>query len=136
MLREPFRRVGCRRNVRHAVLVLAVVALAAPLSATGEQTAPAKTAGTVLAIQSSREQDYLVRVDANSLRPVSKRLPLRGHAYAWSFSPDGRRLALGVDQAHGVRIVDLRGMKRVATIQTWSCVCRRHGCSRPISVTV
>jgi hypothetical protein len=106
--------------VRTAVFVLAVVALAAPLSAPGERASPAKAAGTVLAIQSSRKQDYLVRVDAESLRPVSKRLPLGGHAYAWSFSPEGRRLALGVDQAHGVRIVDLRRMKRVATIQTWS----------------
>jgi hypothetical protein len=106
--------------VRLAVLVLAVVALAVPLSAPGEHASPEKTTGTVLAIESSRGGDFLVRVDANSLRPVSKRLALGGHAYAWSLSPDGRRLALGVDRAHGVRIVDLRRMKRIGRIQTWS----------------
>jgi hypothetical protein len=105
--------------VRHAILVLALVALAAPLSATGEEAVPGKTAGTVLAIQTSRGQDYLVRVDAESLRPVSKRLALGGHAYAWSFSPDGRRLAIGFTQTHGVRIVDVRRLKPIGRIQTW-----------------
>jgi hypothetical protein len=105
--------------VRSAVLVLAVVALAAPLSATGEQATPAKTAATVLAIESSRAQDFLVRVDAASLRPVSKRVALGGYTYAWSFSPDGRRLAIGFSQTHGVRIVDIRRMKAIARIPTW-----------------
>jgi hypothetical protein len=106
--------------VRPAVLVLALVALAAPLSATGEHASAEKTPRTVLAIESSRGGDFLVRVDANSLRPVSKRLALGGHAYAWSLSPDGRRLALGVDRARGVRIIDLRRMKRIGRIETWS----------------
>jgi hypothetical protein len=102
------------------VPALAVVALAAPVAATGDGASPAKITGTVLAIESSRAQDYLVRVDANSLRPVSKRFPLGGHAYAWSFSPDGRRLAIGYTQKYGVRIIDLRRMKPVARIPTWS----------------
>jgi hypothetical protein len=119
MLREPFRGVGCRAGVKAAVVVFALVALAAPLGASGEQAAPVKVAGTVLAIESSRGQDYLVRLDANSLRPLSKRLALGGHAHAWSFSPDGRRLALGVDRVRGVRIVDVPRMKFVGRIQTW-----------------
>jgi hypothetical protein len=105
--------------VRAAFVVFALVALAAPLAASGEQAVPAKVAGTVLAIESSRGQDYLVRLDANSLRPASKRLALGGNAYAWSFSPDGRRLALGVDRVRGVRIVDVRRMKLAGRIQTW-----------------
>jgi hypothetical protein len=120
MLREPFRGVGCRAGVRAALVVFALVALAAPLGASGEQAGPVKVAGAVLAIESSRGQDYLVRVDATSLRPLSKRLALGGHAYAWSFSPDGRRLALGVDRVHGVLIVDVRRMKAIGRIQTWS----------------
>jgi hypothetical protein len=106
--------------VRPALLVLALVALAAPVAATGEQAAPAKVKGTVLATEWSRAQDFLVRVDADSLRPVSKRLPLGGRVSAWSFSPDGRRLAIGFTQTHIVRIVDVRRMKPIGRIPTWS----------------
>jgi hypothetical protein len=106
--------------MRHALLVLALVALAAPLAATGDETVPTKTRGTVLAIDTVRGKDFLVRVERESFRPVSKRLALGGHAYAWSLSPDGRRLVVGVDGAFGVRIIDLRRMKRIRTIQTWS----------------
>jgi hypothetical protein len=106
--------------VRHAFLVLVVIALAVPVTATGEQAAPVKTTGAVLAIESSRAQDFLVRVDAASLRPVSKRLSLGGHAAAWSFSPDGRRLAIGFIQTHIVLIIDVRRMKPIARIPTWS----------------
>jgi hypothetical protein len=122
MVREPFRRIGCRESVSRAavVLTLAVVALVAPVGATGDGASPAKMTGTALAIESSRAQDFLVRVDANSLRRVSKRLPLGGHAYAWSLSPNGRRLAIGFTQRHGVRIIDIRRMKPIARIPTWS----------------
>ena len=106
--------------MRHAFLLLAAIALAAPVAATGEQAAPVKTTGKVLAIESSRAQDFLVRVDANSLRRVSNRLALGEHASAWSFSPDGRRLAIGFIQSHVVRIIDVRRMKPIARIPTWS----------------
>lgn len=106
--------------MRAALLVLALVALAAPVTATGEHAAPAKVKGTVLATEWSRAQDFLVRVDADSLRPVSKRLPLGGHVYAWSFSPDGRRLAIGFTRTHIVRIVDIGRMKVIARIPAWS----------------
>ncbi|HEV2713174.1 MAG TPA: hypothetical protein VGU26_08765, partial [Gaiellaceae bacterium] len=108
------------RAVRYALLILAVLGLAAPLAATGEEAMPAKSGGSVLAIETGRGKDFLVRVDRQSFRPVSRRLALGGHAYAWSLSPDRRRLAVGVDGAHGVRIIDLRRMKRLRTIRTWS----------------
>jgi hypothetical protein len=100
--------------------VLAIVALAAPVAATGDEMSPAKTTGAVLAIDGARGQDYLVRLDADTLRPVSKRVALGGHAFAWSVSPAGRWLAVGVDRARGVVIVDLRRMKVVRQIRTWS----------------
>jgi len=106
--------------MRLAVLAFAAVALAAPVTATGDLAAREKPAGTVLAIESSRGQDYLVRVDRESLRAVSKRVAVGGHAYAWSLSPDGRRLALAVDRANGVRVFDARRLKRLGQVRTWS----------------
>jgi hypothetical protein len=107
--------------MRLALLAFVVLALAAPVAATGDLAVRDKIGGgTVLAIESSRGQDFLLRVDRQSLRPVSKRLALGGHAYAWSFSPDGRRLALGVDRASGVRIVDVRRLRRLGQVRTWS----------------
>ncbi|HKF13751.1 MAG TPA: hypothetical protein VKB13_00810 [Gaiellaceae bacterium] len=106
--------------MRLAVLAFFVLALAAPVAATGDLASGDKVAGTVLAIESSRGQDYLVRVDRESLRPVSKRVAVGGHAYAWSFSPDGRRLALGVDRVKGVRIFDVRRVKPLGQLRTWS----------------
>jgi hypothetical protein len=105
--------------MKNALLALAVVALAVPVAATGDQLAEQKVAGGVLAIESSRAGDLLVRVDAQTLKPRSKGLALGGHAFAWSFSPDGRRLALGVGR-QGVVIVDARRMKRLGRIPTWS----------------
>jgi hypothetical protein len=106
--------------LKRAVLVLLLVMLAAPVAATGDRAVSAKPEGTVLAIQESRRGDFLVRLDARTLRPVSRRLSLSGHTFAWSFSPDGRRLALGVDRLRGVRIVDPRRMKQIGQIPTWS----------------
>lgn len=106
--------------MRHNLLVVALVALAAPLAATGEEAAPAKSGGTVLALETTRGKDVLVRVDSDSLRPVSRRLAIGGHVYAWSFSPDGRRVALGVDRLGGVLIVDVRRLRRLGRIPTWS----------------
>jgi hypothetical protein len=106
--------------VRHAVFVLALVALAAPLAATGEEAIPRKSGGTVLALETTRGKDFLLRVDRDSLRPVSRRLAIGGHVYAWSVAPDGRRVALGVDRPGIVLIVDVRRLRRVGRIATWS----------------
>jgi hypothetical protein len=105
--------------VRHAVVLLGVVALAVPVTAAGDRATPARTSGTVLAIQREKRGDVLVRLDRRTLAPTSGRLRLGGRAnLAWAFSPDGRRLAVGVIHAHGLRIVDLRRMKSVGRVWT------------------
>ena len=105
--------------MRHAVVLLGLVALAAPVAAAGDRATPARTSGTVLAIQREKRGDVLVRLDRRTFAPTSSRLRLGGRAnLAWAFSPDGRRLAVGVIHAHGLRIVDLRRMKIVGRVWT------------------
>jgi hypothetical protein len=105
--------------VRYAALLLGVLALVAPVASPGDSARPIRTAGTVLAIQREKRGDVLVRLDRRTLAPTSTRLKLRGRAnIAWAFSPDGRRLAVGVIHAHGLRIVDVRRMKIVGRVWT------------------
>jgi hypothetical protein len=108
--------------MRRALAVFAVFALFAPVAATGERASTAKTPKSVLAIQGSKRGDFLVRLNGDSLKRTSRRVSLGGWASytGWSFSPDGRRLALGVDEAYGFRIYDVRPLRRVAEIGTWS----------------
>jgi hypothetical protein len=106
--------------VRRAVVLLAAVALVAPVAATGDQAWSWKTPSKVLGIERSKRTDFLVRLDGRSLERSSSRLSLGGFTYAWSFSPDGRWLAVGVDRVHGFRIVDVRRLRNVAHVQTWS----------------
>ena len=106
--------------MRRAVVLLAVVALVAPMAATGDRAWSWKPPTKVLGIERSKRIDYLVRLDARSLEQSSRRLGLGGLTGAWSFSPDGRRLAIGVDRVHGFRIVDVRRLRNVARVQTWS----------------
>jgi hypothetical protein len=107
------------RAVRHAVVLLGLVALVVPVAAAGDRASPARTSGTVLAIQREKRGDVLVRLDRRTLAPTSGRLRLGGRAnLAWAFSPDGRRLAVGVIHTHGLRIVDLRRMKIVGRVWT------------------
>jgi hypothetical protein len=106
--------------VRRAVVVLAALALVAPVAATGDRAWSWKTPSKVLGMERSKRTDFLVRLDGRSLEPSSRRLSLGGFTYAWSFSPDGRRLAVGVDRVHGFRIVDVRRLRNVAHVQTWS----------------
>jgi WD40 repeat protein len=105
--------------MRHALLVLALVALAAPVAATGDRAVPLKPSGRVLAVESTKETAYLVRLDARTLKPVSKRLSLDGFASAWAYSPDRRLLAIGI-QKLGIRILDARTLRRVAVIPYWN----------------
>jgi hypothetical protein len=61
----------------------------------------------------------LVRVNPNTLAPGGRRVPLgRYNIGAWAFSPDRRRLAIGVDRALGVRIVDLPTMRSTGDVRT------------------
>ena len=108
--------------MRRVIVLLALVAMAAPVAATGERAATAKSPSSVLAIQSSKRGDSLVRLDGTSLKPSSRSRTLGGWASrtGWSFSPDGRRLALGVDSAYGFRIYHTLSLKRIAEVQTWS----------------
>jgi hypothetical protein len=107
--------------VRHALLLLALVALAAPVAATGDRAAPLrlKPSGKVLAVESTKETAFLVRIDARTLKRVSKRVSLEGFASAWAYSPDRRRLAIGIQKV-GIRILDARSLRRVATIRYWN----------------
>jgi hypothetical protein len=105
--------------VRYAVLLLALIALGTPLAAAGDRATPAKTSGTVLAIQQGTRGDVLVRLDRRTLAPTSRGLKLGGRAnLGWAFSPDGRRLAVGVLPIHGLRIVDVSRMKKIGRVWT------------------
>jgi hypothetical protein len=73
----------------------------------------------LLALSAKRPGVALVRVHPETLRELpGARVPL-GHASgAWSFSPDGSRLAIGSYKALGLRIVDARRLRVVRDIQT------------------
>lgn len=61
----------------------------------------------------------LARVDAATLKVrAGRRVPLGRNYGAWSFSRDRRRLAIGVDRALGVRLVDLRTMRAIGDVKT------------------
>lgn len=49
---------------------------------------------------------------------AGRRVPLGRSVGAWSFSPNRRQLAIGVDRVLGVRIVDVRKMRTVGDVQT------------------
>jgi hypothetical protein len=73
----------------------------------------------------------LARLDPLSLRPVSRQVEIGEYHSAWSISPDGTELALGVSSGEsmlspsqrlrgriGIYIVDLETMKLVREVQT------------------
>jgi hypothetical protein len=64
--------------VRHAVVLLGLVALVVPVAAAGDRTSPAKPSGTVLALEWGKRGDTLVRLDRRTLAPTSGRLKLGG----------------------------------------------------------
>jgi hypothetical protein len=101
--------------VKTAAFGLLLVALAVPVSAAGERSA--STADTVLAIESGRRYDSLVRLNAQTLEPTGARVALRdklSHGYA--FRPDGRRVAIPSVAAHGLRVFDTRSLKRAGRV--------------------
>ena len=60
----------------------------------------------------------LARVDPRTLKPVpGRQVPLAGHTFGWSFSPDRRRLAIGSDGSAEVRLVDLRRSRVVGDVK-------------------
>lgn len=107
--------------MRYAVLVLALVALAAPVGATGDRASPAKTPRAVLALGWTKSNSYLVRLDTRSLKPRSRRFWLNGPLnWAWSFSPDRKKLAIGLDRPARVRLVDTSRLRAAGTISIHS----------------
>jgi hypothetical protein len=75
--------------------------------------------GPLLGIVHSSRTAKLAQLDPLTLAPTSARtVALGGNTGAWSFSPEGGRLAIGVDRALGVRFVDVRAMDRVADVRT------------------
>jgi len=105
--------------VRHAVVLLGLVALAVPVAAAGDRAMPARTSGTVLALEFGKRGDTLVRLDRRTLAPTSSRLKLGGRTnFGRAFSPDGRRLAIGVLPIHGLRIVNVSRMKKIGRVWT------------------
>jgi hypothetical protein len=104
--------------VKHALLVVALVALGMPVAATGDLASEHKTPRTVLAIESSAVGSQLVRLDAQSLKPVSKRVWLGGSASAWALSPDGRRLAVALVGDFVIRIIDASRLSHLAAIRS------------------
>jgi hypothetical protein len=99
--------------------LLGLVALAVPVAAAGDRASPARTSGTVLALEFGKRGDMLVRLDRRTLAPTSSRLKLGGRTnFGRAFSPDGRRLAIGVFPIHGLRIVDVSRMKKIGRVST------------------
>jgi hypothetical protein len=61
----------------------------------------------------------LVRIDPHTLRPLPGRgVPLAGHTFAWSFSPDRSRIVLGTDTPRAeLRFVALRRMRVLGDVK-------------------
>ena len=105
--------------VTRALALLALgLALAAPSAA-----APGKARETVLATAGpDRRETRLVELDRVSLRPTGRSLDARGFHGAWSYSPDGTRLALSnsyvpnLGRPAGVMLVDVRRLRMVKRI--------------------
>jgi hypothetical protein len=123
-MREPERRDVCSTHVRVGVLMTlaAILALgiASPTDTGSRRTHAGKRPTTVLAVTyARRSSSQLLRLDRRTLAPVrGRRVVLGENPGAWALSPDGRRLAIGSDRALGLRIVDLRRMRKIADVQT------------------
>jgi hypothetical protein len=98
--------------------VLALVALAAPVPATGDEASKLKTPRTVLAIEPGPGGNYLVRLDAKSLKRVSKSVWIGGSACAAALSPGGRRLALAMCGDYAIQIFDARRLNALGDIRS------------------
>jgi hypothetical protein len=102
-------------------LAAVAVVLALPGAAAGERSAGAASAKapprTVLALEGRRNHSVVVRLDGPTLRPLrGRRVALDGHAGAWAYSPDRRKIAFGVGEALGLNLVDTRRMRRAGRV--------------------
>jgi hypothetical protein len=122
---EPGVLEGRSSRVRAALLIVAAslcsLGIASPTGTSSSDRAAANRPATVLAIRADRHGSRLVRLDRRTVVPVGgKRVALGSGAGAgaWALSPDGSRLAIGVEDALGLRIVDTKRMRAVAEVKT------------------
>jgi hypothetical protein len=132
--RQPPRAVARLRGKPLRLLISAgvLIALATLVGATGLRWPTAQVATAPLTDHASTAPTLalplygivgpppsgLVRVDPGRLRPLRGwRIPLDGHTFGWSFSPDRSRLALGSDGSGEVRIVDLRHRRVLGDVE-------------------
>lgn len=119
-------RTDERRNsgVKAGAAALAVGVLtlgfASPTPTAPSSDKAAKRPATVLALRPVEARGIeLVRVDLRTLAPASKRRVLVGKsAGACALSPGGKRVAVGVDEALGIRIFDAVKPRRLASVAT------------------
>jgi len=107
----------------HGIAVLAAVAALSALGLTrsaGHAQPRAATKGVppLVGIVSGPKQQWLVRADTKSLKPVARagrtsKLALDGHTFGWSFSPTGDQLVLGRDRIPELRFLDVRRFRRL-----------------------
>jgi hypothetical protein len=107
--------------MRLVAFVAGVLVLALPGAAVAERAALATSTKspprTVLALEGKRNHSVVLRLDGRTLRPLrGRRVALDGHAGAWAFSPDRRRIAFGVGEALGLNLVDVRRMRRAGRV--------------------
>jgi hypothetical protein len=97
-----------------AAVVLAAVAIApaaAPPAAAKEGTKP------LLGIVFKAKKPQLARLDPATLAPLGGGIPAGGAVPAWSYSPDGGRLALGSVAPLRIRIFDVGEMRQLAAMK-------------------
>jgi hypothetical protein len=114
------RNSGVRAGVVTALLALLALGIASPTDTTERRSQSAKRPATVLALRTvPRRGVELVRLDRRTLAPASKRrVPVGKSLGAWALSRDGRRLAVGVEEALGLRILDTVKMRRLGRVGT------------------
>ena len=124
LVRELPTRERRSRGVKAGAAALVVGALAlgvaSPTKTASSTERAAKPPATVLALRPvERRGIELVRVDRRTLASVSTRRVLVGKsAGAWALSPDGTRVAVGVEEALGVRVLDAMKMRRLRSVAT------------------
>jgi hypothetical protein len=123
-IREPralqLRITGMKTGAALLLVGLVGLGIASPTETAASRERAAKPPATVLAWRwVNRRGVELVRLDRRSLGIASKRRVLVGKSTsAWARSPDGKRIAVGVDEALGIRIVDAIKMRRAGAVGT------------------
>jgi hypothetical protein len=110
---------GMKAGAAALLVGILTLGIAGPTDTAASRANAAKRPATVLALRSVERRVALVRLDRRTLAPASKRQVLVGRNLgAWALSPDGKRVAVGVEEAFGVRIVDAVKMRRLGSIGT------------------